>query len=151
MSSIEEMKDEINSKTMNLVLLVTATGGIYLILWLWRNCRIIEKITNCKIADDVFLIWIAVCYGLAKTFIGLSVQLNILGSILSIAGGILCMVWSFKAKKAIQEYALNEHKIDLRMNAFYTIIFNVYYINYCINDLPEAKRKQDILDSKLKM
>ena len=67
---------------------------------------------------------------------------------LTIASWVLYIVWSFKAKAALQEYALNEHKIDLRMNAFYTFIFTIYYINYCVNDLPEAKRKQEILSGQ---
>jgi len=64
-----------------------------------------------------------------------------------IGSSVLYLVLAFKAKSAIQEYALNIHKIDLRMNRFYTFIFTIYYINYCINDLPEVKRKQDILNS----
>lgn len=74
--------------------------------------------------------------------------LILIGSLLSLAGAVLYIVWAFRARAALQEYALNEHKIDLRMNGFYTFIFNVYYINYCINDLPEALRKQQILQGK---
>lgn len=28
------------------------------------------------------------------------------------------------------------------MNKFYVFIFNIYYINYCVNDLPVAARKK---------
>jgi multisubunit Na+/H+ antiporter MnhB subunit len=69
----------------------------------------------------------------------------VISQLLSLASSILFIVWAFKAKSALQEYALNTHKIDFRMKVFYTLIFNVYYINYCFNDLPESKRKQDIL------
>jgi hypothetical protein len=58
---------------------------------------------------------------------------------------ILEIVWAFKAKAALQEYVLNEFKIELRMNAFYTFGLTVFYINYCINDLPEVLRKNQIL------
>lgn len=68
-----------------------------------------------------------------------------LSGILIVAANALYIVWAFKAKNALSEYALSEHKIDLRMNAFYTFFLNVFYINYCINDLPEEQRKQQIL------
>ena len=89
---------------------------------------------------------IVVCIGLSGAFTGLGEEsLDIIRGILSIAGGIMYIVWAFRARKALQEYALNEHKTDLRMNRFYTFLFNVYYINYCINDLPEDQRKQQRL------
>ena len=31
------------------------------------------------------------------------------------------------------------------MNGFYTFFLNIFYVNYCINDLPEEQRKQLIL------
>ncbi|TWC60657.1 uncharacterized protein DUF4234 [Pseudomonas sp. SJZ080] len=144
MSTINELKDKINTKTWNLVLLSFATAGIYLILWLYKNNKIISDTT--KVVDDVYIIWIAVCAGLSGALANLgNVALDFTSIVLSLAGGVLYIVWAFKAKKALTEYALNEHKIDLRMNAFYTFVFSLYYINYCINDLPEEQRKQQIL------
>ena len=149
MSTITELKDTIDTKTVNLVLLTIATGGIYPILWMYKNCSVLESITKNKISDNVFIIWLAVCVGLggALTSTGEEV-LDIIAGLLTIGSWVLYIVWSFKAKAALQDYALNEHKIDLRMNAFYTFLFTIYYINYCVNDLPEAKRKQEILSSQ---
>lgn len=146
MTSITQLKDTVNTKTVNLVLLTIATGGIYPILWLYKNSPTISSITKKQISDDTFIIWLAVCVGLGGALAGSGEEsLDIIAGILTIAGGVLYIVWGFKARASLQEYALHEHKIDLRMNGFYTFMFNVYYINYCINDLPEAKRKQDIL------
>lgn len=146
MSTINELKDKINTKTWNLVLLSFATAGIYLILWLYKNNKIISDTTKARLVDDVYIIWIAVCAGLSGALANLgNVALDFTSIVLSLAGGVLYIVWAFKAKKALTEYALNEHKIDLRMNAFYTFVFSLYYINYCINDLPEEQRKQQIL------
>ena len=146
MSTINELKDKINTKTWNLVLLSIATAGIYLILWLYKNSKIISDTTKVRLVDDVYIIWIAVCAGLSGAFANLgNVALDFTSAVLSLASAVLYIVWAFKAKKALTEYALSEHKIDLRMNAFYTFLFNVYYINYCINDLPEEQRKQQIL------
>ncbi|MDQ7015774.1 MAG: DUF4234 domain-containing protein [Gammaproteobacteria bacterium] len=148
MSTITDLKDQVDTKTLNFVLLSIATAGIYPILWLYNNFRVIDNVTGAQTANNNFIIWIAVCMGLSGAFSGNGDEtLDVIGGILSIAGGILYIVWAFRARKALQEYALNEHKIDLRMNGFYTFGFNVYYINYCINDLPEAHRKQQILSS----
>ncbi|MBF4258445.1 MULTISPECIES: DUF4234 domain-containing protein [Vibrio] len=146
MSTITELKDVVDTKTLNLVLLTVATGGIYPILWMYKNCSILESVTKKKISDSVFIIWVAVCVGLGSALAGTGDEvLEAIAGLFTIGSWVLYIVWAFRAKTALQEYALNEHKIDLRMNAFYTFLFTVYYINYCINDLPEAKRKQDVL------
>lgn len=148
MSSVNDLKDAINTKTLNLFLLTIVTGGIYPLLWMYKNCSVIETITKRKISENVFIIWIAVCVGLGGALVGTGVEvIEVIAGLLTIASWILYIVWAFKAKNVLQEYALNEHKVDLRMNGFYTFLFTVYYINYCINDLPEAKRKQEVLTS----
>lgn len=166
MADIAELRDKINTKTLNLVLLSIATGGIYLILWLSRNYPVIDALTKKKTADDTYIIWISVCTGVGMTvafFLGFLLTLagvdietsrgaalfneifDMFTSVFQLAASVLLIIWAFRARTALQEYYLSEHKIDLKMNRFYTFVFNVYYINYCINDLPEAQRKQAIL------
>jgi len=146
MTNITELKDSVNIKTTNFVLLSLATLGIYNVLWLWRQSPKIASITKGNIFDDTFCIWIAVCFGWSAAASGAGdTSLDMISIILTIAESVLYIVWAFKAKAALESYALNEHQINLRLNAFYTFLFNVYYINYCINDLPEEKAKQDIL------
>lgn len=42
-------------------------------------------------------------------------------------------------------YANAQQQPYFSMNAFYTFLFNAYYINYCINELGEnAQRQQPI-------
>ena len=143
-----ELKNKIDTKTINLVLLVIATAGIYLILWLNDNYKIIDKITKTKTADDVYIIWIAVTLGLSGMFnVPGDQELLLISFMLTIAYLTLCVIWAFRAKKAFENYLLIKYKIDLKMNAFYTVIFNIYYINYCINDLPEIQKKQQILNN----
>ncbi|KPV93066.1 hypothetical protein AN395_00192 [Pseudoalteromonas sp. P1-30] len=149
MSSITELKDSINTKTLNLVLLTFVTAGIYAIVWMFINTPKLEKLTSKKIADNTFLIWLAVCVGLGGAFAGSGEEsLDIIAGLLTIASWVLYIIWSFRAKSALQEYALTEHKVDLRMNGIYTFFLTIYYINYCINDLPEAQRKQQILSGQ---
>ena len=148
MSTINELKDKIDTKTINLVLLTLATGGIYPILWLYENYKIIDTTTKIRTANNSYIIWIAVCAGLSSAFAGTGEEvMDMIAGGLSVALWVLYIVWAFRARKSLQEYALNEHKIDLKMNRFYTFLFTLYYINYCINDLPEDQRKQQILNS----
>lgn len=150
MPDINELKDQINTKTTNLVLLTIATAGIYPIIWLFNNYKVIDKVTTATAtATDTYIIWIAVCIGLGGAFAGTGEEImDVLSLILTIASSVLYIVWAFRAKKSLQEYALNTHKIDLKMNGFYTLFFNIYYINYCVNDLPEDQRKYNILNDK---
>lgn len=148
--TINDLKDQIDSKTSNFVLLTFATMGIYPLLWLYRNYLVIDKITKTKTADDVFIIAIAACLGFSWLFYCLGDETaDIISGVLNLAVMILYIIWAFRAKKALEEYALNSYKIDLRMNGFHTFFFNVYYINYCINDLPNAKRKQQIISGEI--
>lgn len=148
MANVSELKDRINTKTWTLVLLTLATVGIYPILWLWRHGPAIEQTTSRSLGGDLFLVWIAVCAGWSGASAGSGeVALDVISLMISIALAVLYIVWAFQARSALQQYALNVHGVDLRMNGFYTFLFTVYYINYCINDLPEAKRKQEILSA----
>lgn len=146
MAVITELKDALNTKTVHLVLLSFATAGIYPLMWMFQNTAVIERITKGRIADRTFIIWLAACAGLGGAFGGVDdAGVNLIGGLLTLASWVLYIVWAFKAKSALQEYALTEHRLDLRLNWFYTLLFTVYYINYCANDLPEDKRRQDIV------
>ena len=48
----------------------------------------------------------------------------------------------------LEKYALNEFKFELKMNPFYTFIFSIYYIVYCINDMESELQKHNIIYSK---
>ena len=151
MADISELKNAVDTKTLTLVLLSVATAGVYLILYIGQHTRTIESVVDKKVGDHAFVVWVAVCFGLGTYFEPLVPSLPGLFLIvlaLQIAYVVLLVVWAFKARTVLQEYALTEHKVDLRMNAFYTFLFTVFYVNYCINDLPEDERKQRILDTR---
>lgn len=149
MSNISTLKNKIDTKTLNLFLLSIATMGIYPLMWLYRNNLIISDVTKSKVTSDTYIIWIAVCIGLGGVFSRHNESIFLmLGAILSISSTVLYIVWAFKARKSLQNYALNEFRFELKMNVFYTFFFNVYYINYCINSLQEALNKQQILNGQ---
>jgi Kef-type K+ transport system membrane component KefB len=98
------------------------------------------------LAGSAFVIWIAGCVGVGRVTGAIQDEtMIVIGLLISLAGNVLYVVWAFKAKQALQEYCLDEYRIDLKMNVFYVVLMNVYYINYCINDLPEVQRKEQIL------
>ncbi len=68
MSKITDLKDQIDTKTMNLLLLGIPTGGLYYYMRLYANYRIIDKTTKTQTATDCFMIWIAIFSGTAAIF-----------------------------------------------------------------------------------
>ena len=68
-----------------------------------------------------------------------------ISGLLSVACAVMYVVWAFKARTALRHYVLNTFRFDLKMNAFYTVLFNVFYITYCINDMQQALAKHQII------
>jgi len=132
MVNIKEFQENINIKTSKLVLLSIVTGGIYPILWLFKNYRYFDEVTEVKTANSDYIIWLAVCTGL--------VHVSYIGVLFSLASGILYLVWAYRAKSALENYAA-KCRVDLKMNGIYVFLFNIFYINYCINKLPELEKK----------
>jgi len=148
-TKITELKDRVNTKTGNFVLLTFATAGLYPLFWIWENSKNIDEVTNTKTIDNVFLIWLIACYGWSTVlYVEDFEELMLISSLFSLASGVLCVIWAFRVRRSLQEYALNEHNIFLQMNRFYTFFLNVYYLNYCINDLPEVLRKQQVFSDE---
>lgn len=158
MKDINTLKNMLNTKTLNFVLLTIATGGIYPMMWLYLNQRkMTEELKNDFIAKD-YPLWLAVVTGLGWLLSDVGIAINshdvtifdLMARLLSLASGIMLIVWAFKAKTALQTYALNEFKFELKMNPFYTFIFNVYYVVYCINDMESELQKHKIIFSQQK-
>lgn len=144
MSDINYLKNRINTKTLNFVLLTIVTFGLYPIMWIYKNHNVISEVTKQGVFKDSYTIVMAVCVGL-ESLAGFDIQVDLLLIIPEIILGVLYVMFSLNARKALQSYALNEYKIKLKMNYLYTVIFSAYYINYCINDLPSALNMQQHL------
>ena len=144
MSEVTDLQNQVDIKTGQFVALTLATCGFYLPYWMLLNTKKIEEITKAKIMEYKVLFFMIGLSGWGASVQGIpgAIQFSL---ILSLAASAIYIYWAFKARKAIQEYALNTHKIDLPMNAFYTFILGAFYINYCINDLPDVMRKKLIL------
>ena len=155
MEDINTLKVKIDTKVIKFVLLSVVTGGIYLMMWLYLNQpKLTECMKNEFVAKD-YPLWLAIVtgFGWLLTDISYSVSesetvLDHIATLLSVASTVMIIVWAFKAKTVLQAYALNEFNFELKMNPFYTFIFNICYIVYCINDMESELQKHNIIHSK---
>lgn len=153
--NVNTLKDSINTKVLNFFLLSIATGGIYPMMWLYLNQKkLTEEMKSNFVAND-YPLWLAVVTGFGWLLVDISYAisdtetvLDHIATLLSVASAVMLIVWSFKAKTALQTYSLNEFKFELKMNPFYTFIFNIYYIVYCINDMESEFQKHKIIFSQ---
>lgn len=162
MSSITTLKEKLATPTLHLALLTLATGGVWPLIWLYKHQDTLMQETSQRFSSSVLIIWMAVCLGLGAflrpysmpqidemNYIHTPVVMIAITGILSIALMVLYIVWAFKARAALQHYALMQFQLELKMNIFYTFAFSIYYVNYCINALPDALAKQQILRAHL--
>lgn len=155
MENINALKNKIDTKVAKFVLLSVVTGGIYSMMWLYLNQpKLTEHMKNEFVAKD-YPLWLAIVtgFGWLLSDIGIAVSDNVtvfdlVAKQLMYASMIMYLVWAFKAKKALQAYTLNEFKFEVKMNLFYTFIFNIFYIVYCINDLESKLQKHNIIHSR---
>lgn len=159
--SVSSLKEKLDTSTWHLVLLTLATGGIYPLLWLYKNQDTLMQETEQQFSSRALVIWMAVCFGIAAVLRPMTQPVYdgygydssyetfaILVLLLSVAAPVLYAVWAFKARLALQQYALTQFRFKLKMNLAWTLVFNVYYINYCINAMPEALAKHQIIHGK---
>lgn len=155
MNDINSLKNSLDTKVLNFVLLTAVTGGIYPLMWLFLNQRKLTEAIKDNFVDNNYPLWIAVATGLgwflSDVGIAISENENIfdhVSTLLSFASVVMYIVWGFKAKAALQAYALKEFKFELKMNVFYTFLFNVYYIVYCVNSMESEYQKHKIIFSQ---
>ncbi|MNB89467.1 hypothetical protein D3C81_503550 [compost metagenome] len=163
MPTITTLKEKLATPTLHLALLTLATGGVWPLVWLYKHQDTLMQETGQRFSSSVLVIWMAVCFGLGAFLrpyaspvidplnytLHTPVVIIAITGILSLALMVLYIVWAFKARSALQHYALTQFQLELKMNVFYTFAFSVYYVNYCINALPDALAKQQILRAHL--
>ena len=57
------------SQDTALVLLCAATGGLYLLIWLYKTNQHLREATGQTVCSETYIIWICVCMGLSGVFI----------------------------------------------------------------------------------
>ncbi|MFC3025508.1 DUF4234 domain-containing protein [Vibrio zhugei] len=139
MSHASDLQKQIDTHTVHIVLLTMCTFGIYPLLYLYRNTKVIENITQYKVASDGLVIGLAACTGLSSVLLTeYNAASSILNLLITVVSGILYLVWSFSARDAIQKYAHGTLNIDdFKINIIWTLLFSFMYVNYSINKLAE--------------
>jgi hypothetical protein len=134
-----DLKIHFNMSTGFLVFLQFITIGIFPLVWLYRNAKKANEIVGAELVNETFLI-----AQIIVTILSLLLIWTDYSGFFSFATGVLWIVWAFKARRVLMAYAATLG-IDLRMNRFYTIIFTLFYVLYCINDLPVLAERQSNL------
>ena len=155
MKNINLLKNSLDTKVLNFVLLTAVTGGVYPLMWLFLNqSKLTKEMKNDFVAKD-YPVWLAIVTGFGWLLIDISYAvsdtetvLDHIATLLSVVSTVMLIVWVFKAKSALQTYVLNEFEFELKMNLFYTFVFNIYYVVYCINDMESESQKHNIVYSK---
>lgn len=156
MTDITTLSQRLNTRTLHFVLLTLVTCGVWPLLWLYKKQDIISNTTGYPGYGQLFILWLAICFGLGHQLAAAvssdvygydptSDTLLALSGLLSLACGVMYVVWAFKARETLRHYALNTFRFELKMNPFYTVMFNVFYITYCVNDMPQALAKHQII------
>lgn len=106
MTGISTLSQRLATPTLTFVLLTVATCGIWPLLWLYKKQDIISDTTGYPVCGNLFIIWLAVCFGLGRQFSVMaspdlagyhtgSDTLLVLSAILSFATGVMYIVWAF--------------------------------------------------------
>ncbi|HAZ3610059.1 TPA: DUF4234 domain-containing protein [Escherichia coli] len=161
-STISSLKEKLNTSTWHLVLLGAATYGVYPLMWLYKYQDTIIDETRQRFSSSAMIIWMAVCLGISAMLkMAFPVQIDEYGDVYGYSRGaetmygiatlvslvwiILTIIWAFRARAALQQYALTQFRFELKMNPVWTFLFHIFYINYCINAMPESLAKHRII------
>ncbi|WP_318521225.1 DUF4234 domain-containing protein [Photobacterium leiognathi] len=137
--NIKDLKSVTNIGTFKLLLLSCITGGIYLLMWMYRNQARLNAILGQNIVADKFIIGLGVALYWSGVASGSGNPVTLMINVIAlIAYAVMYVMWAFKMRKALQHYAVTQYHFKFKMNGFYTCIFTIFYINYCINDFETA-------------
>jgi hypothetical protein len=116
--------------------------GIWPVMYIWTRAKKINEALGAEVIPH----WVAVtqvvllcCTLFFKIFGGWIDSDDIVGlsGLTSIAMGVMWVVFAFKAKAVLEDVVVNQWKItSYKLNSAWTFFFSLFYIVYCLNDLP---------------
>jgi hypothetical protein len=145
--NISDLKNEIGQKTVNMISLVIASFGVYAIVWIVERYKVFNRLAGKEVVSNKLIIWTTIVFGLNAAMSRLGPKFILIMFIAQIALFVFYVIIAFKFAKVMDEFYAKEFKLDLKFNKFYLIIFNLYYINYSINELEEIEQKMKLLKS----
>lgn len=135
-----DLKTLFNMSTFLLVVLNMLTLGIFPIIWLWQKKDTVNQAVGSNLINETFLIVMAI-----MTALNLICVFTDMGSFFGLALGVGWMVYAYRARTILVNYAAKTLGADLRMNGVWTFFFTLFYVNYCINDLPNLVARQNLM------
>lgn len=148
--NIAWITDEVGMKTFNFVLLSIFTNGIYDFIWLTERLNLFNSLGQSETITKHMIIVTALTYGL-------SISLNTLGEVpwLDIVSYLLLFGYfgmlifmTFRIIKTIDLYYAEHYKLNLQFNKAWMVLFNIFYVNYCINELKDIELKNQKLNEE---
>jgi Domain of unknown function (DUF4234) len=147
-SKISGLKSQVGEGTLKMVLLGIVTFGIYKVIWLLERYKIFNEMSGREAIGKSFILVMPVMMGLGHLLmliaIGAGTYNGSSSSIFDFVWMIMIIVASFRISKIMEFFYLQKFGLDLKFNPVYLVLFDVYYINYCINELEEIEQKENI-------
>lgn len=141
----EDIKVKNNLGTGKFVLFDALTLRIFQIDRIEKTTDLIFEFSEKKIAGDGFVLSLKILLGWYLFLVLCNGFLGIIGNLIGVLYFGLAIYWSFEAKKEIENYVVKNYRINYKLNGLYTFFLNVYYINYCLNDIHDEVSKSEYL------
>jgi len=135
-------------KTLNFLLLGVFTGGIYYFIWLTERFTIFNSFGQSEVISKKIINIAAILMGLNTMFASIgNADFIVLGTILSLVAWVILVIITFKIIKAMELYYADSFKLYLKFNKAWMVLFHLFYINYCINELKDIEIKHNSLQN----
>lgn len=128
--------------------LFVVVGLIGFGIWPVMYVALREKRINEALCAELIPHWISVtqitllCTTLGLKFLGSAMgsdDITGLSVFTGLATGLIWVVFAFKAKRVLEDVAVFQWKLpNYRLNSAWTLFFSLFYIVYCLNDLPKV-------------
>ncbi|MFC5431874.1 hypothetical protein ACFPTO_24225 [Paraburkholderia denitrificans] len=126
--------------------------GIWPVMYLSMR----EKSINKALGAELIPHWLTVtqiallCTTLGLHFLGTAAgsdDITALSTITGLAMSAMWIVFAFRAKQVLEDVIALQWKLPhYRLNSAWTFFFNLFYIVYCLNDLPHAVQRAQAAD-----
>lgn len=145
---ISWLTDEVGMKTLNFVLLGIFSGGIYYFIWITERYHIFNSFGSNILSKQTINIT-GILFGINILFLSTAIpSLVLIGSLANFAGWIMFIIMTFKIIRAMELYYAKNFNLDLKFNKIWMVLFHLFYINYCINELKEIEVKNQALQGE---
>ena len=140
-------RNRIHEFTKQSVLLLLLFGvitlGIYLLVWVYRQVKVINRLLPQQAISQPFLYAFTALYigyyltGVAELIYGETPELWAIEKPLDLAGNIIFLVMVFKIRNRLNIIVRAQPGGAFWLSALLTFFFNIFYIQYKINRLQE--------------